>query len=54
MNLAEYALNNKALVKFFIAVLVIGGSLPGGFGASGGIGSDGRVGKIHPFDGGYR
>ena len=25
MNLAEYALNNKALVKFFIAVLVIGG-----------------------------
>ena len=25
MNLAEYALNNRALVKFFIAVLVIGG-----------------------------
>ena len=25
MNLTEYALNNRALVKFFIAVLVIGG-----------------------------
>ena len=25
MNLADYALNNRALVKFFIAVLVIGG-----------------------------
>ena len=25
MNLAEYALNNRALVKFLIAVLVVGG-----------------------------
>ena len=25
INLADYALNNRALVKFFIAVLVIGG-----------------------------
>lgn len=28
INLADYALNNRALVKFFIAVLVIGGILP--------------------------
>ena len=25
MNITEYALNNRALIKFFIAVLVVGG-----------------------------